>query len=73
MALQTIPRLELLRALILSRLILRVSRELEKVLKVDGILCLTDSEVVLNWIQRVTNSTNSFSVAMEFNDAAEEE
>jgi len=47
---ETILRLELLRALILSRLILKVSKELENILKVDGIFCLTDSEVVLNWI-----------------------
>ena len=49
---QSIPRLELLGALILSRLMKRVNEELEKVLELDEIICLTDSEVVLNWIQK---------------------
>ena len=49
---QTIPRLELLGALILSRLVLKVKECLEQVAKIEKIICLTDAEVVLNWIQR---------------------
>ena len=49
---QTIPRLELLGSLILSRLMNRVKKELEKAISVEGIICLTDAEIVLNWIQQ---------------------
>ena len=49
---QTIPRLELLGALILSPVMKRVWDELKKVLKIDEVFCLTDAEVVLNWVQR---------------------
>jgi len=38
--------------LILSRLILKVKKSLERVVKIEKIVCLTDAEVVLNWIQR---------------------
>ena len=58
LALQTIPRLELLGALILSRLMQKVGKELA--MQIDDILCLTDSEVVLNWIQREDKKYRQF-------------
>ena len=48
---QTIPRLELLASFILSRLMKRTRDELEKVKKISRIVCCTDAEIVLNWIQ----------------------
>ena len=47
----SIPRLELLGALILSRLIKRVRDELVKVMSCEGVFCLTDAEIVLHWIK----------------------
>jgi len=49
---QTIPKLELLGALILSRLILKIRKCLERVTRIEKTICLTDAEVVLNWVQR---------------------
>ena len=49
---QTIPRLELLGALILSRAMKRVLEIFDGVMKVEKVFCLTDAEVVLNWIQK---------------------
>ena len=40
---QTIPRLELLAALILARLVSRVQAALEPIVNVDDIFCWTDS------------------------------
>ena len=48
---QSIPRLELLGALILSRLMKRTSEELQKVIKLDRVICCTDAEIVLCWIK----------------------
>ena len=48
----TMPRLELLAASILSRLIGQVKSGLEKVVTIEKVVCLTDAEIVLNWIQR---------------------
>ena len=44
---QTIPRLELLSALLLSRLMANVRRSLEPVLSVSHTICYTDSKVAL--------------------------
>ena len=48
---QSIPRLELLATLILSRLMQRTKDELGKVRKLERIICCTDAEIVLHWIQ----------------------
>ena len=47
---QTIPRLELLSALILARLVTNVRQALEEAIKVTGTTCWSDSEVALFWI-----------------------
>ena len=47
---QTIPRLELLGALILSRLVLRIRSVLEGFVDIDETVLLSDSEVALWWI-----------------------
>ena len=46
---QTIPRLELLGAVLLARLVNRVKEVLGSV--INGCLCFTDSLVVLHWIK----------------------
>lgn len=48
---QTIPRLELLSAVILARLITSVQRALEPTLALDNPSCWTDSKVSLYWIK----------------------
>ena len=47
---KTTPRLELLGAVILSRLVTAYESALQGVMKVDKILCLVDSTAVLYWI-----------------------
>ena len=47
----TIPRLELLSAVLLANLIMIVSNALSSVIQVDTIMCFTDSKVSLNWIK----------------------
>ena len=47
LARQTIPRLELLAALILARLVSRVQAALEPIVNVDNIFCWTDSDHVM--------------------------
>ena len=51
LAKQTISRLELLAALILSRLVYRVRVALLPVIKVDEVFCWTDSMTTLHWIK----------------------
>jgi len=46
----SIPRLELLGAVVLSRLISRVCKAFSRIIKVEGIYCWTDSMVVLHWM-----------------------
>ena len=48
---QTIPRLELLAALILARLATQIKTTLEQCLVVSRIRCWTDSKNVLYWIK----------------------
>ena len=57
---QTIPRLELLDAVILARLIEKTKSEISKTLNIERIICLTDSEVTLNWIQRKNKQYKQF-------------
>ncbi len=48
----TMPRLELLAALCLSKLTTKVIDTLMKLISIERVICLTDAEIVLNWIQR---------------------
>lgn len=48
---QTIPRLELLSALLLAKLITSVSAALEPQITLSGTACFTDSKVALYWIR----------------------
>ena len=48
---ETIPRLELRAALLLSRLITKTKHALEKVIPIQRIVCATDAEIVLHQIQ----------------------
>ena len=68
----SIPRLELLGALVLSKLILRVRSAMEKLLVVKKIHCWTDSMVVLYWLnskrdlkQFVRNRVNKIKERVE--------
>ena len=42
---QTIPRLELLSAVVLSRLILSIKKALSCEMKIDNLMCWTDSKI----------------------------
>ena len=57
---QTIPRLELLSALLLSRLISSVILALENEVQMMRLHCFTDSTVVLFWIRGVEKSWKPF-------------
>ena len=47
----SIPRLELLSALLLSRLVANLEGPLQSELQLDEMICYTDSKVTLNWIR----------------------
>ena len=47
---QTIPRLELLSAVVLSRLIHGIKEALSSEMKIDNLLCWTDSKIAWYWI-----------------------
>jgi len=57
---QTIPRLELVSALILARLIVTITEALEKEVPADSINCWTDSTVALYWIIQVEKEWKQF-------------
>ena len=57
---QTIPRLELLSALLLARLMTSVSQSLESELHLDTPICFTDSKIVLFWIQGLSKEWKQF-------------
>ena len=58
---QTLPRLELLAAVILARLIVKVQKSLSTVKTLDKMtISFTDSKVVLNWIKRKDRKYNQF-------------
>ena len=56
----SIPRLELLAALLLARLISSVSAALEEELKLESPMCYTDSKVALFWIKGQSGSFLSY-------------
>ena len=57
---QTIPRLELLSALLLARLLSTVTQALQSELGLSSPLCYTDSTVALHWIRGVEKSWKPF-------------
>ena len=57
---ETVPRLELMSALILSRLIITLSNALRSIVKVDDMYCWQDSEVTLWWIYGITKEFQQF-------------
>ena len=56
----SIPRLELLSALLLSRLVASIEGALQSELQLDGTICYTDSKVTLYWIQGKTHEWKQF-------------
>jgi hypothetical protein len=56
----TIPRLELLAAVILARLVRNVQRALSQILNIDNIRCWIDSMVVLYWIVQTDKTWKQF-------------
>ena len=57
---QTIPRLELLSALLLARLLVSVRKGLELRLPLSEVTCYTDSKVALHWIQGADKEWKQF-------------
>ena len=57
---QTIPRLELLSALLLAKLITSVAKALEPVIEIQEIRCFSDSKVSLYWIMGETKEWKPF-------------
>ena len=57
---QTIPRLELLSALLLSNLITTVIAALKNDVQIDSVTCYTDSRVSLYWIKGLTKEWKPF-------------
>ena len=57
---QTIPRLELLSALLLARLIASITKALQDEVQVSQFSCFTDSTVALHWILGVDKSWKPF-------------
>jgi len=57
---QTIPRLELLSALLLANLIVAAVSALEKDLEINSVVCYTDSKVALYWIRGLTKEWKPF-------------
>ena len=57
---QTIPKLELMATLLLSRLIIRIKVELSVCFDVDQIFCWSDSMVARHWICGVGKRYGSF-------------
>ena len=57
---QTIPRLELLSALLLSRLMVSITKSLKSVPKLSDPTCYTDSKVTLYWILGISKEWKQF-------------
>ena len=56
----TIPRLELLAALILARLVQRIREALQPIAQINEVLCWTDSMTTLHWIKGVDKEYKQF-------------
>ena len=56
----TIPRLELLAALILARLVIRVKEALQPVAQVNEVFCWTGSMTTLHWIKGIDKEYKQF-------------
>ena len=56
----SIPRLELLSALLLSRLVANVEGALQSELQLGETICYTDSKVILYWIQGKNHEWKQF-------------
>ena len=57
---ETIPRLELLGNLLLSRLVQSILKAVENELTFDNIICFTDSQVSLSWIKAEEKELKTF-------------
>ena len=57
---QTIPRLELLSALLLARLVASIQRSMESRLPLSDKICYTDSKVALHWIKGADKEWKQF-------------
>ena len=57
---QTIPRLELLSALLLANLVATISNALSQVIQINSITCFTDSKVSLYWIKGLEKEWKPF-------------
>ena len=57
---QTIPRLELLSALLLARLIVSVTKSLESEIKLEMPVCYSDSKVALHWVYGLDKAWKPF-------------
>ena len=57
---ETIPRLELVGALILARLVNTVSAAFDRTLKIDSVHCWLDSQIALWWIWSVSREFKRF-------------
>ena len=57
---ETIPRLELLGNLLLSRLVQSILKAVETELTFDNIICFTDSQVSLSWIKTEEKELKTF-------------
>lgn len=56
----TLPRLELMAALLLSQLYVTVIESLRKVLQIDEILLFSDSQIVLDWLKSSPSRWKTF-------------
>ena len=57
---ETVPRLELMSTLILSRLIITLSNALRSIVKIDDTYCWQCSQITLWWIYRITKEFKQF-------------
>ena len=65
---ESIPRLELMAAALLSRLINSVANTMSSVCRIDYLFCWIDSQVVLCWIKRDNNCQEPISDERDFAD-----
>ena len=57
---QSVPRLELLSAVLLTRLIITVEKAFKTILRIDKRLCWSDSTTALQWIKNEERELESF-------------